>query len=140
VAEVHSAVVAKLGWLFREQPKSGMAYWQVITSQTVAATSPSGWTVLVPEAQRLDVNARSALTEVAVGNPYVLRLREFQLARPLMSMLAAGTTTRLSAAMTRRPESMMTTSSPGGHGGRTARRWDPTGCGRAVGRQWRIGS
>lgn len=155
--EVNRAVVAELGWLFREQPKddygidaqveiiddsvvtprllalqikggptsfrapgpggwwyrpnarhvrywishalpvvvvlvnteSRSAYWQVVTSETLARTSRGGRKILVPEGNRLDKRSRSALAEVAAGDPYVLRVRELQLARPLMQLLAA---------------------------------------------------
>jgi len=46
--------------------------------------------VLVPRANVLDASARDPLREAAEGDPYVLRIRELQLARPWMERLQSG--------------------------------------------------
>lgn len=46
--------------------------------------------LLVPKAQVLDANARNALRSAAEGDPYVLRIRELQPAKPWMELLASG--------------------------------------------------
>lgn len=66
-------------------------YWQVINRQTLIETSSGGPKVLVPETHVLDGSARASLAEAAAGDPYVLRVRELQLAKPWMGMLVAGT-------------------------------------------------
>jgi len=51
-------------------------------------TSTGGWKLLVPEAQVLDEGVATPLQAAAEGDPYVLRIRELQLARPWMERLA----------------------------------------------------
>jgi hypothetical protein len=46
---------------------------------------------LVPRAQVLDKSSRARLQEAAEGDPYVLRIRDLQLAKPWMELLAGGT-------------------------------------------------
>jgi hypothetical protein len=71
-------------------PSTRSSYWQIVNNRNLRETSSGGWKILVPEANRLDKNAAAALADLAAGDPYVLRLRELQLARPLMTMLAEG--------------------------------------------------
>jgi len=66
-------------------------HWQFVNRETLVETSTGGWKVLVPEAHVLDETARRPLREAAAGDPYVLRIRELQLAKPWMEMLASGT-------------------------------------------------
>jgi hypothetical protein len=70
--------------------QTGSAYWQVVNSDTVVRTSQGGGKILVPETNHLDRTARRHLAQLAAGDPYTLRLRELQLAQPLMRMLANG--------------------------------------------------
>jgi hypothetical protein len=73
------------------RPETKHCHWQLINRQTLGKASTGGWKVLVPESQVLDANARAALREAAEGDPYVLRIRELQLAKPWMELLADGT-------------------------------------------------
>jgi hypothetical protein len=65
-------------------------YWQVINDSTLVTTSGGHRKVLVPEDHLLDESARHPLREAAQGDPYVLRIRELQLARPWMELLLDG--------------------------------------------------
>lgn len=71
-------------------PEAGTAYWQAVTSRTLERTRAGGWKLRVPSEQLLDASATDALRELADGDPYVLRIRELQLARPWMHMLEQG--------------------------------------------------
>jgi hypothetical protein len=71
------------------RPESARCYWQLVNAKTLVETA-GGWKMLIPEAQVLDKNARRPLREAAEGDPYVLRIRELQLARPWMDLLAEG--------------------------------------------------
>ncbi len=73
------------------RPETKLCHWQLVSRQTLVETSKGGWKLLVPESQVLDADARAALREAAEGDPYVLRIRELQLARPWMELLASGT-------------------------------------------------
>jgi len=68
-------------------PVSKRCHWQLVNARTLVETTRGGWKVLVPEEQVLDKNARGILREAADGDPYVLRIRELQLARPWMKLL-----------------------------------------------------
>jgi hypothetical protein len=72
-------------------PETERCHWQLVNRTTLVETSTGGWKLLVPEGQVLDENARRPLQEAAEGDPYVLRVRELQLARRWMEMLAGGT-------------------------------------------------
>ncbi len=72
-------------------PETERCYWQLVNRETLVRTRSGGWKLLVPEAQLLDGSARAPLQEAAAGDPYVLRIRELQLARPWMELLADGT-------------------------------------------------
>lgn len=71
-------------------PENDRCYWQLVNATTLAATSGGGRKLLVPEHHVLDESARDALREPAEGDPYVLRIRELQLARRWMEFLAEG--------------------------------------------------
>jgi Domain of unknown function (DUF4365) len=71
-------------------PESKQSYWQIVSATTLERTAHGGWKLLVPERQVLDERARAALREAAEGDPYVLRIRELQLALPWMELLAEG--------------------------------------------------
>ena len=64
-------------------PDSKRCHWQLVNARTLVETTRGGWKVLVPEEQVLDKNARGILREAAGGDPYVLRIRELQLAATL---------------------------------------------------------
>ena len=68
-------------------PDSKRCHWQLVNARTLVETTRGGWKVLVPKEQVLDKNARGILREAAGGDPYVLRIRELQLARPWMRLL-----------------------------------------------------
>ena len=66
-------------------------HWQLVSRDTLVETSTGGWKVLVPKAHVLDETARRPLRDAAAGDPYALRIRELQLAKPWIEMLADGT-------------------------------------------------
>ncbi|MFF2638642.1 DUF4365 domain-containing protein [Streptomyces niveus] len=72
-------------------PERERCYWQLVNRKTLTETSRGGWKLLVPETQVLDERARTTLSQAAGGDPYTLRIRELQLARPWMERLAEGT-------------------------------------------------
>lgn len=82
----HSLPVAVV--LYR--PETQRCHWQLVNRQTLLSTSTGGWKLLVPEAQVLDAAAAGPLREAAEGDPYVLRIRQLQLAKPWMELLASG--------------------------------------------------
>lgn len=65
-------------------------YWQVVRREALIRTSRGGWKMEVPKAHVLDSTAAEPLYEAAQGDPYMLRIRELQLARPWMDLLASG--------------------------------------------------
>ncbi|MYV97576.1 DUF4365 domain-containing protein [Streptomyces sp. SID3343] len=71
-------------------PETQRCHWQLVNRQTLQETSKGGWKLLVPEAQMLDASARKTLRKAAEGDPYELRIRELQLAKPWMELLAGG--------------------------------------------------
>ncbi|MYZ34984.1 DUF4365 domain-containing protein [Streptomyces sp. SID4917] len=71
-------------------PETKRCHWQLVNRKTLQETSTGGWKLLVPEVQVLDATARKALWEAAEGDPYQLRIRELQLAKPWMELLASG--------------------------------------------------
>jgi hypothetical protein len=71
-------------------PVTQQCHWQLVNRATLEKTSAGGWKLLVPEAQVLDQGAAIPLHAAAEGDPYVLRIRELQLARPWMERLALG--------------------------------------------------
>jgi hypothetical protein len=72
------------------RPETMRCHWQLVNRKTLAGTAGGGWKLLVPKAQVLDQPARGPLREAAEGDSTVLRIRELQLARPWMDLLAAG--------------------------------------------------
>lgn len=72
------------------RPETKRCHWQLVNRETLVEPSTGGWKLLVPEAQVLDGSARTPLREAVDGDPYVLRIRELQLARPWMELLADG--------------------------------------------------
>jgi hypothetical protein len=82
----HSLPVAVVLW----HPQTSRCHWQLVNEQTLEATSTGGRKLLVPEAQVLDETAIGPLRAAAEGDPYVLRIRELQLARPWMQLVADG--------------------------------------------------
>jgi hypothetical protein len=71
-------------------PQTELCYWQLVTSRTIVGTESGGWKMLIPARQVLDESARMALQEAAEGDPYVLRIRQLQLDRQWMKLLAEG--------------------------------------------------
>lgn len=71
-------------------PKTERCHWEHVNAKTLVETSGGGWKLLVPEQNVLDESALGPLREAAEGDPYVLRLRELQLARPWMELLDDG--------------------------------------------------
>ncbi|MFS8103518.1 DUF4365 domain-containing protein [Lentzea alba] len=71
-------------------PETKHCHWQLVNRQTLQETSTGGWKLLVPEAHVLDASAANRLRVAAEGDPYVLRLRQLQLAKPWMELLASG--------------------------------------------------
>jgi hypothetical protein len=72
------------------RPEIKRCHWQLVTQETLVKTSKGGWKLLVPEAHILDESAAAPLRDAAEGDAYVLRIRELQLARPWMELLADG--------------------------------------------------
>ena len=72
------------------RPDTQLCHWQLVTDSTLIATRAGGWKILVPQGHVLDETAAEPLREAAAGDSYVLRVRELQLARPWMTMLAEG--------------------------------------------------
>lgn len=64
------------------------AYWQSVTRDTVVSTGV-GWKVLVPVGQTLTAG-RTALEALSAGDPYMLELRQLQLAQPWLEVLRDG--------------------------------------------------
>ncbi|GIG93335.1 DUF4365 domain-containing protein [Plantactinospora endophytica] len=71
-------------------PGAKRCHWQLMNRRTLQETPTGGWKLLVPEDQVLDASAAAPLREAAEGDPYVLRIRQLQLAKPWMEMLASG--------------------------------------------------
>lgn len=69
-------------------PETKLCHWQLVNRKTLQEVSTGGWKLLVPKGQVLNGSAVGPLREAAEGDPYVLRLRELQLARPWMKRLA----------------------------------------------------
>ncbi|WP_218157011.1 DUF4365 domain-containing protein [Amycolatopsis saalfeldensis] len=71
-------------------PETDRIHWQIVTSDTLQKSSRGGWKLRVPEDNILDSTARQQLRALADGDPYVLRVRELQLAQPWMQLLTSG--------------------------------------------------
>lgn len=71
-------------------PETKRCHWQLVNRGTLVETSTGGWKLLVPETNILDASAAVPLRVAAQGDPYVLRIRELQLAKPWMELLARG--------------------------------------------------
>jgi hypothetical protein len=71
-------------------PQTELCHWQLVTTETLVKTASGGWKMLIPTQQVLDESARISLHEAAEGDPYVLRIRELQLDRQWMRLLAGG--------------------------------------------------
>ncbi|WP_424211044.1 DUF4365 domain-containing protein [Streptomyces sp. BI20] len=71
-------------------PETQRCHWQLVNGRTLLKATSGGWKLLVPEAQVLDADAADPLREAAEGDPYVLRVRQLQLAKPWMELLAGG--------------------------------------------------
>ena len=72
-------------------PKTKLCHWELVNRETLVPTKTDGWKILVPREHVLDESAREPLRKAAEGDPYVLRIRDLQLAKPWMEMLTAGT-------------------------------------------------
>ncbi|QLY30403.1 DUF4365 domain-containing protein [Nocardia huaxiensis] len=71
-------------------PETRDCFWQLVRQDVLDRSSRGGWKLQVPKANRLDASADGVLREAAQGDPYLLRLRELQLARPWMDILNRG--------------------------------------------------
>lgn len=71
-------------------PDTQLCHWQLVNDDTLTATRKGGWKISVPEEHVLDETSAKPLREAAAGDPYVLRVRDLQLARAWMVMLAEG--------------------------------------------------
>ncbi|MEV4334086.1 DUF4365 domain-containing protein [Streptomyces sp. NPDC049597] len=71
-------------------PETKQCHWQLVNRKTLVETATGGWKLVVPEEQVLNESAAAPLRAAAEGDPYVLRIRELQLARPWMERLAQG--------------------------------------------------
>jgi hypothetical protein len=70
-------------------PVEKKAYWQVVSPETVQHTKKR-WKLLVPWGNELGASAAPALERHAEGDPLVLMMRTFEMARPWMELLRAG--------------------------------------------------
>ena len=68
---------------------AGIAYWEQVTENTATSTG-KGWKLSIPVTQTLDESSGDALAEIAMGDPYVLRLRRLRLDRGWMRVLDEG--------------------------------------------------
>ncbi|MDN3264290.1 DUF4365 domain-containing protein [Streptomyces sp. CSDS2] len=71
-------------------PATKRCHWQLVNRETLQETSMGGWKLLVPEDHVLDASAAEPLRQAAEGDPYVVRIRELQLALPWMNRLVEG--------------------------------------------------
>lgn len=71
-------------------PDTDRAYWQSVTESTIVIGPKGGRKLLIPEAQTLDRDALPALSKIAAGRPYELRVRQLRLALPWMQLLQSG--------------------------------------------------
>lgn len=71
-------------------PPENTAYWQAVNEHTVVTGKRGGKKLLIPKAQELGRNSRSALAKAATGKPYELRIRELRLSLPWMRLLEGG--------------------------------------------------
>jgi len=69
---------------------SGTPYWEVVTPDTIVTGKRGGKKILVPRKKELGSNSKEALTKVAAGKPYELRIRQLRLALPWMRLLKGG--------------------------------------------------
>jgi hypothetical protein len=69
---------------------SGSAYWEVVTPDKVVTGKRGGKKILVPRSKELGSSSNAALTRVAAGQPYELRIRQLRLALPWMRLLWGG--------------------------------------------------
>lgn len=65
------------------------AWWQHISRETLTSTG-KGWRITVPFEQELTANWRENLAKLADADPYILRLRQYQLAKEFMQVLLDG--------------------------------------------------
>jgi Domain of unknown function (DUF4365) len=70
-------------------PSDHTSLWQAVTLETVQ-TTPKGWKLVVPRAQRLDSSGAAALQEVVDGDPYTLRLNALRADLGWIRMVADG--------------------------------------------------
>jgi hypothetical protein len=66
------------------------AYWEVVTEDRVVTTKRGGRKILVSRSKVLGPDSMIALTKVAAGKPYELRIRQLRLALPWMNLLQSG--------------------------------------------------
>jgi hypothetical protein len=71
-------------------PQTNQSYWQSVTRTKLEKTTAGGWKLLIPECQVLDASAARPLSTAAEGDPYLLRMRQMQLAKPWMILLHNG--------------------------------------------------
>lgn len=65
------------------------ACWQQVSRQTLVSTG-AGWKLVVPYAQLVEADAGVALAAIADADPYIVKLRQLQLAKPWMQLLEQG--------------------------------------------------
>jgi hypothetical protein len=70
-------------------PDAGQAWWQHVSRSTVESTG-KGWKLIVPDNQLLSSASSQHLATLADADPYVLKLRQLQLAKPWMKLLEDG--------------------------------------------------
>lgn len=73
------------------EPESQQAWWQKISHDKLISTG-KGWKNLVPVEQQLESKWVDELQQIADDDPYILGLRQFQLAKPWMQLLQGGGT------------------------------------------------
>ncbi|WP_084599798.1 DUF4365 domain-containing protein [Actinoplanes subtropicus] len=65
------------------------AWWQTVNRETLISTGKH-WKMIVPFAQQLVPDWREELERLAYADPYILRLRQYQLAKQWMQLLHDG--------------------------------------------------
>jgi hypothetical protein len=71
-------------------PTDKRAYWQEVNGETLERSTRGGWFVVVPNGQKLSSDSAEALSKIAAGDAYILRIRQLQLALPWIRLLNSG--------------------------------------------------
>ncbi|MEU8001066.1 DUF4365 domain-containing protein [Catellatospora sp. NPDC049111] len=70
--------------------ESRQCYWQLVNTKTLTRSKSGAWKINIPRSNVLDEKTCRPWLDATAGDPYVLRIREMQLAIPWMRILSAG--------------------------------------------------